>query len=99
MHKKHETFLHKVLHTLEFVIAILTLIVLIGMLAVEIYKLVLDINTMFTTPEYFVSLDTYLHSILTIVVGVCANAFGYDPCQHHRGADRSDLPAGHPQPR
>ena len=70
MHKKHETFLHKVLHTLEFVIAILTLIVLIGMLAVEIYKLVLDINTMFTTPEYFVSLDTYLHSILTIVVGL-----------------------------
>lgn len=70
MHKKHETFLHKILHILEFAIAILTLIVLIGMLAVEIYKLVLDVNTMLTTPGYFVSLDTYLHSILTIVVGL-----------------------------
>ena len=70
MHKKHETFFHKVLHILEFIIAMLTLIVLVGMLAVEVYKLVLDINKMFTTPDYFISLNTYLHSVLTIVVGL-----------------------------
>ena len=70
MHKKHETFFHKVLHILEFIIAMLTLIVLVGMLAVEVYKLVLDIDKMFTTPDYFISLNTYLHSVLTIVVGL-----------------------------
>ncbi len=70
MHKKHETFFHKVLHILEFIIAMLTLIVLVGMLAVEVYKLILDVNKMFTTPDYFISLNTYLHSVLTIVVGL-----------------------------
>ena len=70
MHKKHEGFFHKVLHILEFVIAMLTLIVLVGVLCVEIYKMVLDVNKMFTTPEYFITLDTYLNSILTIVVGL-----------------------------
>ena len=48
----------------------LTLIVLIGTLFVEIYKMVLDVSKMFTTPDYFISLNTYLHSILTIVVGL-----------------------------
>ncbi len=70
MHKRHESFFHKVLHILEFIIAMLTLIVLIGVLCVEIYKLVLDVNKMFTVPDYFITLDTYLHSILTIVVGL-----------------------------
>lgn len=70
MHKKHETRFHKILHILEFIIAMLTLIVLIGTLFVEIYKLVLDVNKMFSTPDYFISLNTYLHSILTIVVGL-----------------------------
>ena len=70
MHKRHETFFHKVLHVLEFIIAMLTLIVLVGVLCVEIYKLVLDVNKMFTVPDYFITLDTYLHSILTIVVGL-----------------------------
>lgn len=63
MHKKTETFMHKVLHTLEFLIAMLTLAVLIGMLGLEIYK-------MFTVDGYFSSVDTYLHNILTIVVGL-----------------------------
>ncbi len=68
--KKHETFIHRVLHILECTIAFLTLAVLMGMLAVELYKLVLDVDKMFTTEAYFISLDTYLHSILTIVVGL-----------------------------
>ena len=63
MHKKTD-WIHKTLHFLEWLIAIITLVVLVGMLGVEIYK-------MCTVPgEYFVSLDHYLHSILTIVVGL-----------------------------
>lgn len=63
MHKKLEHIIHKVLHFLEGVIAVLTLLVLIGMLGMEIYR-------MFANPEYFNSVNTYLHNILTIVVGL-----------------------------
>ena len=63
MHKKTETFMHRVLHILEGIIAILTLIVLVGMLGMEIYKMV-------TISGYFSSADTYLHNVLTIVVGL-----------------------------
>lgn len=63
MHKKVEIVMRKVLHVLEFVIALLTLIVLVGMLGLEIYK-------MFTVADYFASLDNFLHNVLTIVVGL-----------------------------
>lgn len=63
MHKKVEAVMRKVLHILEFVIAVLTLIVLVGMLGLEIYK-------MFTVADYFYSINTFLHNILTIVVGL-----------------------------
>ena len=63
MHKKPETFIHKVLHIIERVIAYITLIVLLGMLGLEFYR-------MFTVPDYFSSVNTYLHNILTIVVGL-----------------------------
>ena len=63
MHKKVEIIMRKILHVLEFIIAILTLIVLIGMLGLEIYK-------MFTVSDYFSSMDQFLHNILTIVVGL-----------------------------
>ena len=66
MHKKTETFMHRVLHILEVIIAILTLIVIIGMLGYEIYKMV-------TVGDYFSvehGLNNYLHNILTIVVGL-----------------------------
>lgn len=62
MHKKTD-WIHKTLHFLEWVIAIITLVVLVGMLAMEIYK-------MFTTEGYFATIDTYLHNILTLVVGL-----------------------------
>lgn len=70
LRKKSEDFIHKVLHTIERIIAFMTLIVLIGMLGLELYKLGLDVQKMTVTPDYFVSLDNYLHSILTIVVGL-----------------------------
>jgi len=63
MHKKTATWIHKVLHTLEVIIAIMTLIVLVGMLGVEIYRMV-------TNSEYFATIDTYLQNILTLVVGL-----------------------------
>lgn len=63
MHKKPEAFIHKVLHVLERVIAYVTLVVLIGMLGLEFYR-------MFTVAGYFSSVNTYLHNILTIVVGL-----------------------------
>lgn len=53
----------RILHVMEFVIAMLTLVVLIGMLGLEIYK-------MFTVADYFSTLDNFLHNILTIVVGL-----------------------------
>ena len=61
--KKSTTWIHKVLHFLEFIIAIITLIVLVGMLGMEIYR-------MFTTDGYFATINTYLHNILTLVVGL-----------------------------
>ncbi|MBQ6889441.1 MAG: hypothetical protein IJN53_00195 [Oscillospiraceae bacterium] len=63
-HQKKTDLIHRILHWLEFIIAILTLIVLIGMLGYEVYR-------MFTVPGYFDSgVNTYLHNILTIVVGL-----------------------------
>ena len=63
MHKKTATWIHKVLHFLEGIIAIITLVVLVGMMALEIYR-------MFTVDGYFASIHTYLHNILTLVVGL-----------------------------
>ncbi len=60
---KLEHFYRRVLHILELVIAALTVIVLVVCLGVEIYR-------MFTTPDYFGNLNTFLHNILTIVVGL-----------------------------
>ncbi|MBO5078846.1 MAG: hypothetical protein J6B67_04080 [Oscillospiraceae bacterium] len=60
---KSETLIHKILHILERIIAFITLAVLIGMLGLEVYR-------MFTVADYFSSVNTYLHNILTIVVGL-----------------------------
>ena len=63
MYKKTEKFIHKIVHIIEFSIAILTMIVLAGLLVYEIYR-------MFTIADYFSTASTYLHNILTIVVGL-----------------------------
>ena len=63
MHKKTEKIIRKVLHFLEGVIAIMTLIVMVGMVGMEVYK-------MFTLNSYFSDVHNYLHNILTIVVGL-----------------------------
>jgi uncharacterized membrane protein (DUF373 family) len=63
MSKKLRNFIQKFVHILEGGIAILTLVVLIGLVGVEIYK-------MFTTAGYFFNANNYLHNILTIIVGL-----------------------------
>lgn len=63
MSHKMKSFIEKVLHALEVIIAITTLVVMVGLLGYEIYK-------MFTVDGYFASNDTFLHAILTIVVGL-----------------------------
>ena len=63
MRKKVEIVMHHILHILEFLIALLTLGVLIIMLGLELYK-------MFTQPDYFSTVHNYLHNVLTIVVGL-----------------------------
>ena len=67
-HDKHdvgktEHFYRRVLHILELLIAALTILVLLACLVVEVYR-------MFTTEGYFGDLSTFLHHILTIVVGL-----------------------------
>ena len=63
MHKLTEKILRKILHFLEGALAILTLLVMVGMIGLEVYK-------MFTVADYFSSVHNYLHNILTIVVGM-----------------------------
>lgn len=63
MHKKVEFVIRKVLHFLEGVIAVLTLLVMVGLVGVEVYKMV-------TVAGYFADVHNYLHNILTILVGL-----------------------------
>lgn len=63
MPKKISKFFYRALHFLEFLIAILTITVLVGIVGFEVYK-------MFVTDGYFLSANTYLQNILTVVVGL-----------------------------
>ena len=63
MHKRLSTVFYKLVHILEYVIAIMTMVVLVGLLGYEVYK-------MFAVDGYFSSANTYLHNMLTIVVGL-----------------------------
>lgn len=58
-----EHIFRRTLHMIERAIAIISIIVLIVALIVEIYQ-------MFTVHGYFADIDTYLHNILNIVVGL-----------------------------
>ena len=63
MNKKLARFFNISVHILELLIASLTLVVLVGLLGLEVYK-------MFTTEGYFDEASTYLQNVLTIVVGL-----------------------------
>ena len=63
MHRKLSKAFYILVHILEYLIAVMTIVVLVGLLVVEV-------NKMFTVDGYFASADVYLHNILTIVVGL-----------------------------
>lgn len=63
MKERMDHFIHVTLHVLETVMALLTLVVLVGLLGLEIYR-------MFTVAGYFATADRFLRSILTLVVGL-----------------------------
>ena len=58
-----QKIINKLVHVLEYAIAVMTLLVLLGLLGFEIYR-------MFTIEGYFNSANEYLHNVLTIVVGL-----------------------------
>ena len=63
MHKATEKILRKILHFMEGTIAIITLLVMMGMVGYEVYKMIF-------IEGYFVDVHNYLHNILTILVGL-----------------------------
>lgn len=58
-----EHLFRRLLYIIERVIAVLTLVVLLVALGVEIYRMI-------TVSGYFSDTNTYLHNVLTIVVGL-----------------------------
>ncbi len=58
-----EKFFQKLLYIIEILLATLTIVVLVGNLGVEAYRVILD-------PSYFPSSDLFLQNILSIVVGL-----------------------------
>ena len=63
MHDKIGKIIHKVLYIIEVLLAILTIIVLVGNLGMEAYRVIID-------PTYFPTSDLFLHEILSIAVGL-----------------------------
>jgi uncharacterized membrane protein (DUF373 family) len=64
MHQKVERVFRKILHWSEGIIAAITLIVMVAMIFQEVYYMLTD------TATYFSSLSTFLHSFLNILVGL-----------------------------
>lgn len=60
---KIEALIRKLLYVIELVLAALTIIVLVGNLGIEAYRVVID-------PTYFPTSDLFLQDILSIVVGL-----------------------------
>ena len=64
-HNDHrvEHVYRRILHFIERAIAAITILVMVGALGVELFR-------MFTTSGYLNDISTYLHNVLTIVVGL-----------------------------
>ena len=58
-----EHIFRRILYFIERLIAVLTLVVLLGALGIEVYRMI-------TVSGYFNDMNTYLHQVLTIVVGL-----------------------------
>jgi uncharacterized membrane protein (DUF373 family) len=61
-HRLEHVF-RRILHWIERLIALITILVMLGALAIELVR-------MFTVGGYFSDISEYLHNILTIVVGL-----------------------------
>ena len=61
-HRVEHVF-RRILHFIERAIALITIVVLLGALAVELFQMV-------TVVGYLSDIETYLHNVLTIVVGL-----------------------------
>jgi uncharacterized membrane protein (DUF373 family) len=61
--RKLNGFFYTSVHILEYLIAVLTMIVMVGLLGYEVYKMV-------ATEGYLLTADAFLQNILTIVVGL-----------------------------
>ena len=61
--RRVEHVFRRILHFLERIIAVLTILALLGALGIEVYH-------MFTDRGYFADVDHMLHNLLTIVVGL-----------------------------
>lgn len=62
--RRVDTMFRRTLHLIERFIAGMTIVALMGALAIELYQMVV------TGSEYFADVDHMLHSLLTIVVGL-----------------------------
>ncbi len=63
MHAKVERLIHKILTIVEIALAVLTLIVMVGNLGIEAYRIIID-------PSYFPDTEAFLHNILAVAVGL-----------------------------
>lgn len=63
MHQIIERIIRNVIYITEVMLAALTIIVLVGNLGIEAYRVIID-------PTYFPSSDLFLHEILSIAVGL-----------------------------
>ncbi len=63
MHQKVERIIRKILTVVEILLAVLTLVVLVGNLGMEAYRVVID-------PSYFPNSEDFLHNILALAVGL-----------------------------
>lgn len=61
--RKLEHWLRRILHHLEMLVAIITIIALVGALASQVYRMVCD-------PSSFADMTEFLHHVLTIIVGL-----------------------------
>ena len=62
--RRTEHILRRILHVLERIIAAITLVALVGALAIEIYRMIA------VGGAYFADVNHMLHNLLTIVVGM-----------------------------
>ncbi len=63
MQRNVSGFFYKIIHIIEYLIAVITIVVLGVLLCIEVFS-------MFTVEGYFSTADKYLHNILTIVLGL-----------------------------